>query len=298
LQDPDTGEFYSQESYEKEVAENPTKQIVLYKMPPDDIPDWVAMPGVVMASDAMPVPGDWDQFAWDTPYENLPNMHPRAAGPHGRSLRLARENAIPLMQVLATFSYNPAKYLGGTGLKAMQVRGRMQEGMAADITVLNPETVTDNATYAEGWRPTTGIPYVIVNGEIVVEQERVLPAVFPGQPVRFPVEEEGRFEPLDIDVWRGQYLVAPDGFHGLDPEQIKRSEAPDRSGRKLAAVTPLQDTKASANVLMNADPLAHDPATGGDWFARSAAFRVPEEAHEVFCPIHRVMEPASSAHVH
>ena len=91
---------------------------------------------------------------------------------------------------------------------------------------------------------------------------------------------------------------APDGFHGLDLEQIERSEASEPSGRKLAAVTPLQDTDASANVLMNGDPLARDPATGVDWFARNAAFRVPEEAHEVFCPIHRVMEPASSAHVH
>jgi dihydroorotase-like cyclic amidohydrolase len=216
LQDPTTGKFFNREQYEKIVAENPTKQIVLYKMPPEEIPKWVAMPGVVMASDAMPVPGGWDQFAWDTPYEDLPNMHPRAAGSHGTSLRLAREHDIPLMQVLATFSYNPAKYLGAAGVKAMQERGRMQEGMVADITIFDPETVRDNATYEKGSLPTTGIPYVVVNGDIVVKDSKVLPDVFPGQPIRFPVEEKGRFEPLDEDTWKSRFMVAPVGFYGLD----------------------------------------------------------------------------------
>lgn len=216
LQDPDTGEFYDRTRYERDVAENPTKQIVLYKMPPEDIPGWVALPGVVMASDAMMIPGDWDQLPWETPYEELPNLHPRTAGSHGASLRIARENEIPLMHVLATFSYNAAKHLGDTGLKAMQERGRMQEGMVADIVVLEPETVTDNATYAKGTLPTTGIPFVIVNGVTVVRDSKVLPDVFPGEPIRFSVEAEGRFEPLSEDAWVKDYITAPTGFHGLD----------------------------------------------------------------------------------
>ncbi len=219
LQDPDTGKFFTREQYEKTVAANPTKQIVLYKMDPKAIPQWVAMPGVVMASDAMPVPGDWDQFAWDTPYDKLPNMHPRAAGSHGASLRIARENDIPLMQMLATFSYNPAKYLGATGLKAMQERGRLQIGKVADITILDPRTVKDNATYAKGALPTTGIPYVIVNGVMVVKDSRVRPGVFPGQPIRFPAEAKGRFEPLSEDAWQNRFMVAPVGFHGMSPAE-------------------------------------------------------------------------------
>ncbi len=55
------------------------------------------------------------------------------------------------------------------GLKSMQERGRMQEGMLADITIFDPETVTDNATYKKGAIPSTGIPYVVVNGTIVVK---------------------------------------------------------------------------------------------------------------------------------
>ena len=76
------------------------------------------------------------------------------------------------MQILEAASYNAAKYLGNTGLKAMKERGRLQKGMVADITILDPKTVRDNATYAKGTLPTTGIPYVIVDGTIVVERFR------------------------------------------------------------------------------------------------------------------------------
>jgi N-acyl-D-amino-acid deacylase len=42
--------------------------------------------------------------------------------------------------------------------------------MAADITVFNPETVIDNATYRNPHQYSTGIEYVIVNGEITIER--------------------------------------------------------------------------------------------------------------------------------
>jgi len=201
------------------LAEAPATQIVLYKMSPDAIPDWCRLPGVVFASDAMMMPGGWDDAPrWDTPYEEIPNTHPRLAGTHGTCLRIAREHGIPLMQILAASSYNPARYLGDTGLEAMKVRGRLQKGMVADITILDPKTVRDNATYAKGTLPTTGIPYVIVNGTLVVKESKVLEDVQPGQPIRFPVEEESRFEPLSLGDWKNEFLVAPVGFGGLDYE--------------------------------------------------------------------------------
>lgn len=217
MQDPLTGEFYTLEKYKKVLAEAPATQIVLYKMPPDDIPDWVRLPGVIYASDAMMLPGGWDEPPlWDTPYDKIPNTHPRLAGTRGTCFRLAREHGIPLMQVIAASSYNAAKYLGATGLKAMQERGRIQKGMIADITIIDPEAVRDNANYAKGTLPTTGIPYVIVHGTVVVQDSEVLKDVNPGQPIRFPVEEKPRFEELTKDCWQEQFLVAPTGFHGLD----------------------------------------------------------------------------------
>jgi len=163
------------------------------------------------------MPGGWnDEPSWDTPYEEIPNTHPRLAGSHGTCLRIAREQSIPLMQIVAASSYNPAKYLGAIGLDAMQVRGRLQARMVADITLLDPATVRDNATYVTGTLPTTGIPYVIVNGTVVVNNSRLVPGVNPGQPIHFLEEDKSRFKPLSIDSWQEEYLVGPTGFHALD----------------------------------------------------------------------------------
>lgn len=223
MQDPVTGEFYTLETYQKTLAEAPATQIVLYKMSPDAIPNWCRLEGVTYASDAMMMPGGWDDPpGWDTPYEEIPNTHPRLAGTHGTCFRLGRENDIPLMQIIAASSYNPAKYLGDTGLESMQKRGRMQEGMIADITIIDPQTVTDNATYAKGTLPTTGIPYVIVNGTIVVKDSIVLKDVNPGLPIRFPVETEAHFEPLSLGEWQEKFLTAPTGFSGLDIDDYPR----------------------------------------------------------------------------
>ena len=212
MQDPVTGEFYTLETYRKTVAEAPSTVVVLYKMPAESIPHWCALPGIVYAGDGMPVPGGWDAVPWESAYETLPNTHPRLAGTRSRCLRMARENDIPLMQVIASASYNIASYLSRTGLASMQVRGRLQEGMIADITVFDPDTVTDNATYERGTLPSSGIPFVIVNGTIVVKDSEVLKDVRPGQPIRYAVESRGRFKPLAL----GSYLRSIIGANYVD----------------------------------------------------------------------------------
>lgn len=183
--DPVTNTFYTLERYKKVVAEDPATIVVLYKMPSELVPDWLRLPGITMGSDGMPIPGDWP---WPTAYSSLPNMHPRGAGSRGKSLRLAREHNIPLMHVLGALSFNVANYLGATGLTAMQERGRMQVGKVADIVVFDPLKVTDRATYAEGTRPTEGISWVLVNGEITVREGEVVQGVAAGQPIRFPTQ--------------------------------------------------------------------------------------------------------------
>jgi cytosine/adenosine deaminase-related metal-dependent hydrolase len=220
MQDPLTGEFYDLEKYREVLAEAPATTVVLYKMDSLAIPDWCRLPGVVIASDAMMMPGDWNaEPGWDTPFEEIPNTHPRLAGSHGTCLRIAREQDIPLMQILAASSYNPAKYLGAAGLGAMKERGRLQRGKVADITILDPASVRDNASYVKGTLPTTGIPYVIVGGKIVVRDSEVLKNVRPGQAIRFPVEEKPRFEPFSAEKWKSRYLVAPTGLHAPDSRQ-------------------------------------------------------------------------------
>ena len=215
LQDVATGEFYTQKSREEMLKKEPTRLVLVYKSPESAIVDWIKMPGVAIGSDGMPMIPD-DNLTWDTPFEDLPNTHPRTSGSFATVLRLARENNIPLMQAVSMTSYNYARPLGEMGLKSMQVRGRMQEGMVADITIFDPETVRDNSTYAKGTLPSTGIKHVIVNGMIVMKDQKPLKGVNPGQPIRFePVKS--KFEPLTVENWSKTYYASPVDFGGGVP---------------------------------------------------------------------------------
>lgn len=213
LMDVATGEFYTRESREEMLKKEPTRLVVIFKMPEKAILDWIKMPGVAIGSDGMPMIPD-EGLTWETPYEELPNVHPRFSGSFAKVFRMARENNIPLMQAVSMSSYNYAKPLGDMGLKAMQLRGRMQEGMVADITMFNPKTITDNATYETGTLPSSGIPHVIVSGIIVMRDEVPLKRFDAGQAIRFEPQEKGRFQQLDADHWTRTFYVLPKDIGG------------------------------------------------------------------------------------
>ena len=97
-------------------------------------------------------------------------------------------------------SYIPAKYFSMLGLKAMQVRGRMQEGMIADITVFNPDTITETSSMKKGMRGsyTKGIPYVLVNGQVVIDEGVANAKLRAGQPIRYEVIAGGAVNVDDL----------------------------------------------------------------------------------------------------
>ena len=66
----------------------------------------------------------------------------------------------------------------------MKVRGRIQEGMVADVTIFDPAMIADQATYANPARPSVGVAHVLVNGEPVVSDYQLLENVYPGQAIR------------------------------------------------------------------------------------------------------------------
>jgi hypothetical protein len=86
--------------------------------------------------------------------------------------------------------------------------------------------VTDNSTYKIGSNglPSTGIPYVLVNGVIMVRDSKVVEGVFPGQPIRYPVEPEGRWVPLEKKVYLEDLLAPsfPAHVHEYGPMDEKR----------------------------------------------------------------------------
>ena len=193
------GTRWTKAIYDDVRRNDPGRPIIVYINKVEAIAKWLTMPGVVIVSDGMPVQDkDGNYYAWGSPYEGK-STHPRSSGTRAKVLRMVREQQLmPLMEAISKMSYLHAKYfeeLGG--ITQFRSKGRLQEGADADIVVFNPDTVTDNSSYkpGDGALPSTGIPYVLVNGITVVRDSKVLP-VFPGEPIRFPVLSRGKLDQL------------------------------------------------------------------------------------------------------
>lgn len=72
---------------------------------------------------------------------------------------------------------HPARRFG------LQGRGSLRPGMAADVVVLDPDTVADVATYENPRRPAHGVSHVLVNGVEVLRDRRLTQAT-PGRALR------------------------------------------------------------------------------------------------------------------
>jgi len=214
IYDPIDDAYLTNETYAALMKKEPGRSVVVefpYRKP--WMNNWLAIPHMTIASDSMVgVGADGESLPWDADWTEY-RGHPRTSGTRGKAFRMAREQGVPLMFTVAQASYWAAKHLGDTGLEAMQDRGRLQVGKIADITIFDPETITDNSGFKVGEHgiPTTGIPYVVVNGTIVVKDSEVLP-VKPGQPIRFPVEPKGKFQPIEVGTWLNEHTI------GLNPD--------------------------------------------------------------------------------
>lgn len=111
--------------------------------------------------------------------------HPRGAGTYARVLGYySRESGvISLMDALGKMTIMPAKRLEGF-VPAMKNKGRIRVGADADITVFNPATVIDRATFESSYQYSEGIEHVIVAGTFVVRDSELVPDVYPGEAIR------------------------------------------------------------------------------------------------------------------
>ena len=186
----ESGEALTTEKFDQLRKDAPETQLLMYTMKDEYIMAAFTRPGTIVGSDAMPYIVDGGlKGDWDTPY-GAGNGHARGAGSHAKILRMARETgAIPLMNAISMMSYLPAQFLEDH-VPQMKKRGRLQEGAVADITIFDPRTVKENSGPEIGKNslPSTGIPYVIVNGTVVVDDSKVQ-RVAPGVAIRNAVVE-------------------------------------------------------------------------------------------------------------
>ena len=67
-------------------------------------------------------------------------------------------------------------------------RGMIREGFCADLTIFDPQTVIDKATFEQPLRFSEGIPFVLVNGMAVVKKGELVDGIFPGRAARAPLQ--------------------------------------------------------------------------------------------------------------
>ncbi len=165
---PPTGERLTKETFERYRREQPGADVVFHMIPEEAMKQAIAHPDVIIASDGMTFEGGVG--------------HPRGAGAYARVLgRFVREEKLlTLMEALAKMTLLPAKRMEGVA-PAMRRKGRLQEGMDADITIFDPETVIDRATYKDSMQPSQGVLYVLVGGVEVVTNAALNEEAFPGK---------------------------------------------------------------------------------------------------------------------
>lgn len=111
--------------------------------------------------------------------------HPRAYGTFPRVLGVyvREKKVLPLESALFKMTGQPARRLGLTD------RGVVRPGAAADLVIFDPEKIADQSTFDTPHRYPVGIPYVIVNGRVAVD-ETGYHDVRAGRVLRHAVEKE------------------------------------------------------------------------------------------------------------
>ncbi|MDA1312403.1 MAG: D-aminoacylase [Acidobacteria bacterium] len=96
---------------------------------------------------------------------NVSSAHPRAFGAFPRILAkyVRDEKVISLEKAVRKMTSLPANRLG------LRDRGRITPGMKADLLIFDPEKVQDNATFEKPVAYASGFDYVIVNGQLVID---------------------------------------------------------------------------------------------------------------------------------
>ena len=127
----------------------PPSSARLWRAVEEDVMSLLDRPDYMVGSDAIPVGGVQHPRAWGT--------FPRIMG------RLRRRHGYPVEQLVQRLAQNPARRFG------LAERGEIKEGYRADICIFDPDMINDLSSFEDPMMHPIGIPHVLVNGQLVVE---------------------------------------------------------------------------------------------------------------------------------
>ena len=127
---------------------------IFHAMSEEDVRKVMRKSWVAIASDASAINLD----APGVPHPRNYSTNPRVLGHYVRD-----ENMLALEDAIRKMSSLPAQILG------LRDRGQLREGFAADVVVFDPEKVRGTNSFANPKSYPEGIPYVLVNGVLVID---------------------------------------------------------------------------------------------------------------------------------
>ncbi len=141
------------------ISEGGSAGAIYFQMSEPDVRLAIEQPWVGIGSDGTAV---------NPTMKFIGKPHPRYFGTFPRVLGVyvREEKVLTLAEAVRKMTSFPAEVLGLTD------RGVLRPGMAADITVFDPKTVRDKATFEDPMQYPVGIPFVIVNGVVVIDKDR------------------------------------------------------------------------------------------------------------------------------
>jgi N-acyl-D-aspartate/D-glutamate deacylase len=165
---PSTGERLTKARFDALHASSKPQYVVIFGNSQEVLDKVIPNPLIMIASDGL-------------------EGHPRDAGTYSRILAeyVRAKGTVTLMDALRKMSLMPAEMLQRS-TPAARRKGRIQPGADADIVVFDPKTITDRATYAHPMVPSTGVHYLLVGGQVLIDQGKMLPNVFPGHALLGP----------------------------------------------------------------------------------------------------------------
>ena len=158
----------------------------------DDYANFLQHPLIAVASDGGATTSD--------------SVHPRRYGSQPRTLGkfVREEGLISWEEAILKMTSLPASMIG------LSDRGYIAEGMVADITIFDPDSIIDNATFDDPKQYADGVEHVFVNGQLALTNGE-LTGVQAGEAVRvepnMPSRPLNRYEDIQISENRTMEAV-------------------------------------------------------------------------------------------
>ena len=149
------GQMCTKQTFAEQRKKDPNALAIAYLLGEDEVNMAIAHSEGIVVSDGL---------------YNKGQGHPRGSGTFPRLINefVKKKRLFTLEDAIGKITYLPAKRMG------LLPKGTLSVGADADITIFDLEKIEDCATYIEPVKKPLGIEYVIIGGQIALEDGNIL----------------------------------------------------------------------------------------------------------------------------